>query len=227
MRNINPKNDFLLKVRDISIKNNIVLIFDECTSGFREFYGGMYKKFKINPDIVIYGKAIANGYPLTAVVGKREVMEHANNSFISSTFWTDRVGYVAALKTLEYMTKTNSWKKISFIGKKIKNNWEKLAKKYNLKINISGIDALPSFTLQYDDWIKYKTFITQEMLENNILATNTIYVSLAHKESYIKKYFVILEMIFKKIKNFENDKDMNIDSYLKSLPAQTTFGRMN
>lgn len=227
MRNVIPKNNFLLKVRDISNKNNIVLIFDECTSGFREFYGGMYNKFKINPDIVIYGKAIANGYPLTAVVGKREIMEHANNSFISSTFWTDRVGYVAALKTLEYMTKTNSWKKISFIGKKIKNNWEKLAKKYNLKINISGIDALPSFTLLYDDWIKYKTFITQEMLKNNILATNTIYVSLAHKDVYIKKYFVILESIFKKINNIENDEDMDIDSYLESLPAQTTFGRMN
>ena len=155
----------MLKVRDISKKNNIVLIFDECTSGFREFYGGIYKKFNINPDIVIYGKAIANGYPLTAVVGKREVMEHANNSFISSTFWTDRVGYVAALKTLEHMKKTNSWNKISLTGKKIKNNWKRLAKKYDLKINISGIDALPSFTLLYDNWIKYKTFITQEMLK--------------------------------------------------------------
>ena len=154
-------------------------------------------------------------------------MEHANNSFISSTFWTDRVGYVAALKTLEHMKKTNSLNKISLTGKKIKNNWKRLAKKYDLKINISGIDALPSFTLLYDNWIKYKTFITQEMLKNNILATNTIYVSLAHKESHIKNYFVILDRIFKKIKYFQNEKDIDIDSYLESLPAQTTFGRLN
>ena len=123
------------------------------------------------------------------------------------------------------MKKTNSWKKITITGKKIKNNWKKLAKKYDLKINIGGIDALPSFTLLYNDWIKYKTFITQEMLINNILATNSIYVSLAHKDDYIKKYFLILDRVFKEIKNFENDKDIN--SYIKTIPAQTTFGRMN
>ena len=123
------------------------------------------------------------------------------------------------------------WKNIN-LGKsslklvnKLKKKWKKLAEKYNLKINVTGIDALPSFNLIYPNWIKYKTYITQEMLKNKILATNSIYVSLAHKEIYIIKYFKILEKVFKNIKNFENGEDIN--RYLNSIPAQSTFGRLN
>ena len=156
MRNINPENNFLNKVKEIAKKNKIVLVFDECTSGFRECFGGIHKKFKVTPDIVIYGKAISNGYPLTAVVGKEEIMQSANSSFISSTFWSDRIGYVAALKTLDEMEKNQSWIKITETGKKIKNKWKNIAKKYNLKINITGIDALPSFNMPYLNWLNIK-----------------------------------------------------------------------
>ena len=98
----------------------IVLIFDECTSGFRASYGGIHKLYNINPDILIYGKALGNGYPITAIIGKK-IMREAKNTFISSTFWTERSGYVAALKTLQIMKKTKSWIKIKNIGKKLKN----------------------------------------------------------------------------------------------------------
>ena len=87
-----PKQDyrkphFLREVQQLCKKNNIVFIIDETITGFRWHFKGACYRYKISPDLVIFGKAIANGYPLTAVVGKREVMEHANNSFISSTFW--------------------------------------------------------------------------------------------------------------------------------------------
>ena len=119
-RNIPPKKKFLENIRKIADQNNIVLIFDECSSGFRENFGGIYKKHSVIPDMVVYGKAIANGYPLTAILGKEKIMKAAQNSFISSTFWTDNLGAVAALETLEEMKKTKSWLKIKFIGKKIK-----------------------------------------------------------------------------------------------------------
>ena len=89
-RNFPPKK-FFKKIEKICSINNTVLIFDECTSGFRETFGGLHLKYKVNPDIVLYGKAIGNGYPITAIVGKRKIMQKAQDTFISSNFWTDRI----------------------------------------------------------------------------------------------------------------------------------------
>ena len=135
-RNIKPKSNFLKKIREITKKNNIILIFDECTSGFRENLGGLHMRYKVEPDLAIFGKALGNGYAINAVIGKRTVMNSATSSFISSTFWTERSGPTAALKTLEIMKKEKSWDYISGKGKKIKDKWKQLAKYKNLKINI-------------------------------------------------------------------------------------------
>jgi len=226
-RNIAPKNNFLKKIRKLADKNKIVLIFDECTSGFRETLGGLHKKYKIIPDMCILGKALGNGYPITAVLGKKETMKYATTTFISSTFWTDRIGFVAALETLNEMKKNKSWNEISKLGNHFKTEWKKIAKKNKLKIQISGLAACPSFTIVSNNWNKYKTFITQHMLENNFLATNTIYVSTAHKNKIIiKKYLTLLNFIFKKIKLCEKNLE-NIDNLLKTKVCQTGFRRLN
>ena len=88
-----------LKIRKLATSKNIVLIFDECTSGFRETYSGLHLKYKVNPDIVILGKALGNGYAINAVLGKKEIMQSCQKTFISSTFWTEKIGYVAASET--------------------------------------------------------------------------------------------------------------------------------
>ena len=72
-RNYLPKNDFLKKVRDLANKNKIVLIFDECSSGFRETLGGIHLKYQVNPDICMFGKALGNGYAITSIIGKRKL----------------------------------------------------------------------------------------------------------------------------------------------------------
>ena len=113
MRNFGPEDNFLQKVRDLATQKNIVLIFDECSSGFRETYGGIFKKFNVIPDMAMFGKTIGNGYALTAVVGKKSVMEAAQSTFISSTFWTERIGPTAALATLKIMEREKSWKTIT------------------------------------------------------------------------------------------------------------------
>ena len=118
-RNTPPQKNFLKKVRDIATKNNIILIFDECTSGFRETLGGLHKKYKVYPDMAMFGKALGNGYAITAVIGKREIMEASQKTFISSTFWTERIGPSAALATLKVMEKTKSWQIITKIGLKM------------------------------------------------------------------------------------------------------------
>ena len=109
-RNKTLNKKFLNHVKKVSHKKGIILIFDECTSGFRETFGGIYKKINIQPDIVVLGKALGNGYPINAIIGKKEVMSHAKKTFISSTFWTERLGPVAALKTLDIMEKLNRGK---------------------------------------------------------------------------------------------------------------------
>ena len=93
---------------------------------------------------------LGNGYAITAVVGKRSVMESAQKTFISSTFWTERIGPTAALKSLEIMEKEKSWERITEIGKQIQKNWKIIAKKNNIDITIRGIPALSTFSFNHD-----------------------------------------------------------------------------
>ena len=224
-RNIVPEKNFLKNIKKICKKNNILLIFDECTSGFRENYGGLHLKYKVNPDIAIFGKALGNGYAINAVVGTSKVMKYAEKSFISSTFWSERIGPTAALKTLEIMKKKKSWKIIKEIGKNIKKNWIFLSKKHQIPIEVFGLDALCGFKIIGDNKSYFKTFITQEMLKRGFLASNMVYVCIDHNEKIIKKYFSELDEIFAIIKkNFSNDKILKL---LNSKVATKKFKRLN
>ena len=225
-RNFPPKKGFLEKVRKLANEQKIVLIFDECTSGFRETFGGLHLKFKVNPDICILGKALGNGFPITTILGKRNVMENAQSTFISSTFWTERSGYVAALKTLEIMKKLKSWEFISNQGKKLKKNIKRISKKNKLKVVISGLSSCPSYNIKSNDWIKYKTFISQELLKNKILGANTTYLSVCHNNKILKNYINILDKIFYKIKQCENG-NLKIDDILNYEKCHTGFKRLN
>ena len=221
-----PNIDFLLKVRDLANKKNIVLIFDECTSGFRESLGGLHKKINVKPDMTILGKALGNGYAITAVLGKREIMEFAQDTFISSTFWTERIGPVAAKATINEMDKIKAWEIITNKGINIIKNWRKLARKYDINIKITGIPSLCGFYIESENWLKYKTFISQEMLNKGILASNTVYSSVAHNDNSTNIYFECLDEIFKIISDCENDFK-KIDFLLKNEICHSGFKRLN
>jgi glutamate-1-semialdehyde aminotransferase/spore coat polysaccharide biosynthesis protein SpsF (cytidylyltransferase family) len=219
-RNFEPKNNFLQKVRKLANDKNIVLIFDECTSGFRQTFGGLHKHYKINPDIAIFGKALGNGHAINAIIGKKAVMESCNATFISSTFWTERVGPTAALATLDVMEKNKSWEIVTNIGKKIKKKWKIISDSNKLDLEIRGIDAIPNFTFKSKNNLIYKTFITQEMLKRKILASNAIYCSISHNKKLLENYFDILNNLFIKISKFEK-KD---DNLIKELETRTCLG---
>lgn len=226
-RNFKPKDNFLQKVRQLCDKRNIILIFDECSSGFRQTFGGLHKIYKVNPDIAWFGKTLGNGYAITAIIGKKSVMENAQSTFMSSTFWTERSGPVAALKTLEVMEKIKSWNIITNIGIDVQNNWKKIAENNNLKINILGIPALSSFSLDADNWLKYKTFITQEMLKKGFLATNALFACTKHDEKILRIYYEELNKIFYKINRFENGTGPTVEESLEYDICQTGFQRLN
>tara|TARA_B100000963_G_scaffold362055_1_gene402822 strand:- start:8459 stop:9757 length:1299 start_codon:yes stop_codon:yes gene_type:complete len=198
IRNYVPNDNFLKKIRDICNRKKIILIFDECTSGFRENLGGKHLEFKVYPDLAMFGKAMGNGYAINAIIGKKKIMKNCEKTFISSTFWTEKIGSVAALSTINYMKKHKTFKKIKKQGLKIKSKWKKLSNKYNLDLQILSMDSIPIFVFKKNHDLKRKFFIL-EMLKNNILASNIIYLSICHNDKILKVYFKHLEMVFKKI----------------------------
>ena len=221
-RNYHPSNKkFLQDVKKLSKKYKTLLIFDECTSGFRQSMGGLHLEYKVFPDMVIYGKALGNGYAINAIIGKKKIMQKAQQSFISSTFWSERIGFVAAIKTIDEMKRKKSWIYIKKTGERIKTKWMEISKKYNVPIVIGGISAIPSFQFKTNHQIK-KTYFTQEMLKKGFLASNIIYVSLAHKNKILEKYFHELEKVF-----FNISKIKNLKKELLGKISHSTFQRLN
>ncbi len=226
VRNFGPENGFLEKVRKLANEKNIVLIFDECTSGFRETYGGIFKKYNVEPDVAMFGKTIGNGYALTAVLGRRAIMEAAQKTFISSTFWTERIGPIAALKTLEIMKRIKSWEIITDKGKLMQDGWRKISSNNNLPISISGIPSLSSYAFISTNGLKYKTYITQEMLKKGFLASTNFYAAVAHEQKYFDLYFDELNKVFETLKKCE-DGNLDIDQLLEGPVCHSGFKRLN
>lgn len=224
-RNEKPSDGFLQKVRALASQKGIVLIFDECTSGFRESLGGLHKVYGVEPDMALFGKALGNGYAITATIGRREVMQAAQTSFISSTFWTERIGPTAGLKTLEVMERTRSYEQITRTGEGIASGWEKLAQKHGLKVSISGLPAMAGFSFAGPKALAYKTLITQEMLAKGYLATTGIYVCTEHTDAIVEAYFEALDPVFGLIADCEDGRD--IGTLLKGPICHGGFKRLN
>jgi glutamate-1-semialdehyde 2,1-aminomutase len=224
-RNEGPVNGFLEKVRRLATQRGIVLIFDECTSGFRQTYGGLHKLYGVEPDMAMFGKALGNGYAITATIGRREVMEAAQSSFISSTFWTERIGPVAALKTLEVMERSRSWEAITAIGKVIAERWQGLAARHGLSISVSGLPALTGFTFNSPRHLEYKTLLTQEMLGRGYLAGTGVYVCTEHTSDVVDGFFSALDPVFALIKECESGRDVR--PLLKGPVCHSGFKRLN
>ncbi len=208
MRNKGPEDNFLHKVRQLATDRGIVLIFDECTSGFRQTFGGLHKLYGVEPDMAMFGKALGNGYAITATIGRRAVMEAAQSTFISSTFWTERIGPTAALKTLEVMEREKSWEFISQTGLGIRKRWQELADKHGLHIEHWGLPALTGFSFESPNALAYKTLISQEMLAKGYLAGNSVYVCTDHTSEVLDSYFDALDPIFALIRECEDGRDV-------------------
>ncbi len=220
VRNIKPLNNYLQKIRRLCNKKKIILIFDECTTGFRQNMGGVHLAFNVNPDMAIFGKALGSGFAINAIIGKKKIMKEAENTFISSTFWGERIGYTAALSSIREFKRLNAFQKVEANGKLLKNIWLDLSQKYNVPIKLMGTNAIPIFEFCNNHPIN-KTFLTQEMLKNKILATNMIYINIFHNKNNIKKYVKVLDKVFKDISK------KNIKKILKSKVCFKPINRIN
>lgn len=224
LRNSYPQDGFLEHIRMVTKEKNIVLIFDEISAGFRLCVGGSHLLFNVEPDIALFGKALSNGYPMAAIVGRKEVMESAQDTFISSTYWTDRIGLVASLSTIKKYKENNVEKVLDENGTMIQNGWKKLANKHNINISIMGIKPLSYFTFNYPNEKEIKTLFIQEMLNLGFMSTTGYYASFAHKEDDIKEYLDSIDKVFKIIQNSINANE--IDKLLQTEVCHAGFKRL-
>ncbi|MFA5771235.1 MAG: aminotransferase class III-fold pyridoxal phosphate-dependent enzyme [Thermoplasmata archaeon] len=196
LREATPKSGFLESIRKIASSTGAVLIFDEITSCFRMNTGGIHLRLGVNPDMAVFAKAMANGYPMAAVIGKEEIMEAAQSTFISSTNWSERIGPVAALATIKKFKQEKVAEHLIDVGEKIQKGWKEIADETGLKIGIEGIPPLSHFSFKYENDLAISTLFTQEMLKRGFLAWNQFKSSYAHKDVHIKKYLKETKEVF-------------------------------
>ncbi len=223
-RSTPPEEGFLQGVRNLADKYQSVLIFDECSSGFRILRGGTHLVHGVNPDIAMFGKTLGNGYAITAVIGIEEVMQAAQETFISSTFWTERIGPAAALATLDAMEVEGAPGKVNQIGINVQKIWKELAIKHDLEILVSGLPALSSFSIVGFDNAAVKTFIVQEMLERNHIAGNAFFACIEHTDEILNGYSERLDEVFAMISDSQSNDD--IISRIDGPVCHTGFHRL-
>lgn len=226
IRNDYPNEGYLEEIRNITQKEGIVLIFDEITAGFRLCTGGSHLALGVNPDIAVFAKAMTNGYPLSAIIGNKEVMQAAQETFISSTFWTERIALAATVQAIRSYEEHEVYKVQKSVGEKIRAGWKKIGEDTGVKIYISGIVPLSHFEFEYPNALAYKTYFTQEMLKRGFLAATGVYTSLAHTDEIINIYLSACREVFEAIAVCHS-KDIPISEVLDGSVCHSGFERLN
>ena len=173
---------------------------------------------------MFFSKAMGNGYPIAAIIGVKEVMNYAQNTFISSLMWTESVGLAAAIETIKKMKKHNVQKYLVKYGKKIKNGWGDIANSLNMDIQISGMDSIPEFNFQDKRAKMLHTYLNQEMLRYGFLNNNRLATTYVYNDKAINNYLDHIYKCFKKIKPFVNN---NKKIPLLGSVRHSTFKRLN
>jgi len=216
--------DFLKRVRELATQNSVVLVFDEVTAAFRMNTGASHLLFNVEPDIAVFAKAISNGYPMAAIIGKEDVMQAAQTTFISSTYWTERIGPTAAIATINKHQKYNVGDHLLKIGQAIQEGWSKAAGSVSLKIHVEGIYPLSHFSFEYPNGQAMMTLFVQLMLEKGFLASNRFYASFAHTMDHVRSYLLAVERVFSCIAELQ--KNNSVEKELKGPVAHSGFKRL-
>jgi len=196
VRNNEPEKRFAGAIRDLTRKAGAVLVVDEITAGWRLNLGGAHLVYGLEPDMAVFAKGMSNGYPMAAIIGKKDVMQAAQESFISSTYWTERIGPVAALAAIKKMKEKKVQTHLVTVGERIQKGWASLAEKNGLQIECSGIYPLGHFEFKYKEPLVLKTLFTQEMLKKGYLASTAFYSSYAHTKGDVDGYLSALDGVF-------------------------------
>lgn len=226
IRNFDPDPDFFPTIRKICDEQGIPLIVDEITAGFRLNVGGAHLVMGVEPDIAVFAKGISNGIPMSAVIGKAKYMDAAQVSFISSTYWTERLGPTAAIATIRKAQKIDLPKHLSAIGTKVMQGWKALGEKHGIPLEVGGIAPLGHFAFEIPGkGLVAKTIFTQEMLKRGFLATTACYISYAHTPELVDRYLAAADQVFGMIA--EAMRSNRLDALLDGPVCHSGFKRLS
>ncbi len=225
IRDDEPDAGFFDEIRALADETKAVFIIDEISAGFRMNSGGAHLIYNIQPDIAVFSKALGNGYPIAAIIGKGDIMDAVQKTFISSTMWTERIGPTAALATLKKHRSLDAGKHLVSIGKLIQEGWVRLAEKNDLKIHAGGIPPLSHFSFEYyNNSLALKALFVQLMLDKGFLASTSFYSMYAHQQKHVESYLHAVDEVFKVISRAIKQGD--VEQKLKGKPAVAGFKRL-
>ncbi|MBL8490011.1 MAG: aminotransferase class III-fold pyridoxal phosphate-dependent enzyme, partial [Rhodocyclaceae bacterium] len=195
-RSTGPAEGFLEEVRRLADETGAVLVFDEITSGFRLNCGGVHMNYGVAPDLAALAKAMSNGYAMAALIGRRSVMEAAQTTFISSTFWTEKIGPTAALAAIRKYRRESVHLHQIATGKAVREGWTKAAAAAGLPIRINGLLPLLNFAIEHPQAPALATLLTQEMLARGYLAAPRFNATFAHTPEIVERYLGHMGEVF-------------------------------
>lgn len=224
IRGEKPNDEFIKGVREIADEIGAVLVVDEISAGFRLNTGGAHLLLPLEPDIAVFSKALGNGYPIAAIIGKSSVMSSSEKSFISSTCWTERSGPTAALAMVKKHQAMDVSKHLITLGEKIQLGWKQLAEKHGLNITVGGMPPMGYFMFHCEDATSIKALFIQEMLERGFLATTLCYVMYAHQEEHVEAYLTAVDEVFAELA--VTIKTGDVSEKLAGAPSTQGFKRL-
>lgn len=198
-RSQGPAPGFLEEIRKTATEIGAVLVFDEVTSGWRVTTGGIHLTYGVDPDLAAFAKALANGYAMAALIGTRSVMEAAQASFISSTYWTERVGPAAALAMIRKHRREGVAAHLVEVGRRVQAGWKRCAAEAGLAVRVDGIEPLSHFEIECPNPAAAVTLFSQLMLDRGYLASAQLYASYAHEPAQIGAYLQAVAEVFGEI----------------------------
>ena len=227
MRSGEPPEGYLAGVRDLATRYGVVLIFDEVSSGWRVARGSAQEYVGVTPDMTVFAKAISNGYPMGAVVGKREFMEPASRMFISSAYWDDNIGIAASLACLRELERRDAVAHFNRIGALFKEQVNAAAAAAGLAAQCVGVAAHPSIRIEVDDpaeAAKVNALFIQENARRGVILATGFMFNCSHGESEVERTAAVVEESFGKIA--EGLDRGTIDDLLEVPPQEESFRRL-
>jgi len=189
---VEPEREFLQRVASVTHANGAVLIFDEIVTGFRLALGGAQERFGVTPDLACLGKAMANGFPLSAVVGRREIMEVFDEIFFSCTFGGEAVSLAAARATIAKLREKDVIEHLWRQGARLRDGYNALAREAGLAGHTRCIGYPPRTVLTFTDGagaesLAMKSLFQQEMIKRGILIAGGFNLCYAHSDDDIRR----------------------------------------
>lgn len=225
IRSFRPEPGFLEGVRALADETGAVFIMDEISAGFRLTTGGAHLVLGgVVPDLAVFSKALGNGYPIAAVIGRTRVMEAAQRTFISSTNWTERVGPAAALAVIHKHRERNVAAHLDVLGAQVQEGWQRLGAAHGLGLEVSGIRPMGHFAFTHEKAQGMKAYFVQLLLAEGYLASNQFYAMFAHTEADVASYLSACDRAFGRIALALAQNDL--EGRLLGQPSSTGFQRL-